>query len=74
MSKYVLPATIANRFGITEAELMRSRRRGLFPGSAGYVVTDADGARRLVFPATLTPADDAGLVALVDTDDEDNDE
>jgi len=57
--KHVLPATIASRFGITEDELLQSRRRGLFPGNQGYTILDAGGRLRLVFPADLRPpADD----------------
>jgi len=52
--KHVLPATIASRFGITEDELIRSRRRGLFPGNQGYTIVDG-GRLRLVFPADLRP-------------------
>lgn len=52
--KHVLPATIAGRFGITEDELIRSRRRGLFPGNQGYTIVDG-GRLRLVFPADLHP-------------------
>ena len=52
--KHVLPATIAQRFGITEDELLQSRRRGLFPGNQGYTIVDG-GPLRLVFPADLRP-------------------
>jgi len=52
--KHVLPATIAQRFGITEDELIQSRRRGLFPGNQGYTIVDG-GRLRLVFPADLRP-------------------
>jgi len=52
--KHVTVATIAKRFGITEDELIRSRRRGLFPGSEGYTIVDG-GRLRLVFPADLRP-------------------
>jgi hypothetical protein len=52
--KHVLPATIASRFGITEDELLQSRRRGLFPGNQGYTIVDG-GRLRLVFPADLRP-------------------
>ena len=55
--KHVLPATIASRFGITEDELIRSRRRGLFPGNRGYTIVDG-GRLRLVFPADLRPPTD----------------
>ena len=60
--KHVLPATIASRFGITEDELLRSRRRGLFPGNQGYTIVDG-GRLRLVFPADLRPPaeDDAAV-------------
>lgn len=54
---YVLPATIAERFGITVDELMRSRHRGLHPGAAGYTIPDPDSPtkRKLVFPSDLQP-------------------
>ena len=55
--KHVLPATIASRFGITEDELIQSRRRGLFPGNQGYTIVDG-GRLRLVFPADLHPPTD----------------
>ena len=70
MSKHVLPATIAGRFGITEDELIRSRRRGLFPGNQGYTIVDG-GRLRLVFPADLRPpAEDDTAVTEPDAEDE----
>lgn len=55
--KHVRPATIAQRFGISLVELIRSRRRGLFPGNQGYTIVDG-GRIRLVFPADLHPPTD----------------
>lgn len=66
--KHVLPATIAARFGITEDELLQSRRRGLFPGNQGYTIVDG-GRLRLVFPADLRPpAEDDPVVTEPDAE------
>ena len=52
--KHVTAATIAKRFGMTEEEVLWSRKRGLMPGIAGYTIPDGKG-RKLVFPADLMP-------------------
>lgn len=54
--KHVTVATIAKRFGMTEDEVLWSRKRGLMPGIAGYTIPDGKG-RKLVFPADLKPED-----------------
>lgn len=55
MARYVLPETIADRFGISLEELALSRARGLAPGRYGYTIPDPVRGRRLVYPANLQP-------------------
>ena len=54
--KHVTVATIAKRFGMTEEQVLWSRKRGQMPGIAGYTIPDGKG-RKLVFPADLKPED-----------------
>ena len=71
--KHVTVATIAKRFGMTEEQVLWSRKRGLMPGIAGYTVPDGKG-RKLVFPADLKPEDSPEEPDDPPTEPEDEDE
>ena len=71
--KHVTVATIAKRFGMTEDEVLWSRKRGRCRGIAGYTIPDGKG-RKLVFPADLKPEDSPEEPDDPPTEPEDGDE